>query len=265
MKNNIKLRIILVFVLFGVSPSLWAADIIMASNVVFEKNAEFKETITGYDGVATGTNSVALGYKTEATGGNSFASGKYSEASGANSTAEGYYTEATGNQSHAEGGWSKAIGHYSHAEGAQTEARSWQAHAEGQYTRAHGPQSHAEGNYSIAYGRASHAEGDHTFTSNDYAHAEGNYTKAMGLASHAAGYKAEAIHDNTFVWADGENSTYQSTTNNQFNVRAGNGFRFETDGSGGTIDGIAVATTLMPAQGDISMGSYTNGPTPPSQ
>ena len=111
-----------------------------------------------------------------------------------------------------------------------------------------------------ADGNGAHAEGVYSFADGTAAHAEGQFTSADGDYSHAAGFYAYADHDNSFVWADYAMTAFRSTTNNQFNVRATHGVRLETSGAGCTVDGYQVAKlAYIPQQGDLMMGSYTNG------
>jgi trimeric autotransporter adhesin len=60
---------------------------------------------------------------------------------------------------------------------------------------------------------------------------------AGGECSFAAGQQAQALHQGAFVWADLEGTPFDSTTTNQFNVRANGGVRFVTSGAGMTLDG----------------------------
>ena len=59
----------------------------------------------------------------------------------------------------------------------------------------------------------------------------------------AAGYRAKALNRGSFVWADSTDADFASTGNNQFDVRAYGGTRFETAGAGMTIDGSRVVTS----------------------
>jgi hypothetical protein len=69
--------------------------------------------------------------------------------------------------------------------------------------------------------------------SNSYATVPGGARNvAGGLYSFAAGQSADALHEGAFVWADSQSGAFASTTNNQFNVRAGGGARFVTSGGG---------------------------------
>jgi hypothetical protein len=71
----------------------------------------------------------------------------------------------------------------------------------------------------------------------------GLFNIAGGQLSFAAGFKAQALNQGAFVWADSQNAPFASTANNQFNVRAGGGVLFVTSGAGMTIDGQSVLTT----------------------
>ncbi len=56
----------------------------------------------------------------------------------------------------------------------------------------------------------------------------GGYSNYVSTESFAAGYKAQALHANSFVWSDGSSSLpYASTATRQFSVRAINGIRFD--------------------------------------
>lgn len=94
------------------------------------------------------------------------------------------------------------------------------SHAEGGFTEASGIASHAEGQLTLALGSVSHAEGLSTTASGTASHTEGISALAAGRASHAAGHWAKALHDNTYIGADGQNSDFDSTASNQFLIRA---------------------------------------------
>jgi hypothetical protein len=53
-------------------------------------------------------------------------------------------------------------------------------------------------------------------------HAEGDYTVAMGR-------QAQAVHDGSFVWADGSGNDYTTTADNQFLIRANGGVGIGTN------------------------------------
>jgi len=77
----------------------------------------------------------------------------------------------------------------------------------------------------------------------------GEDNTANGSHSFAAGEQATAEHDNTFVWSDG--TATSSTNTRQFTVHASNGIRL--------LGGPTQIAWIVP-QGDLSMGSFTNGP-----
>jgi uncharacterized protein (DUF2345 family) len=86
-------------------------------------------------------------------------------------------------------------------------------------------------------------------TASGYAsHAEGYNTTASGARSHAAGSSANAVHSETYVWADGTSTI--STAGKQYTVYATNGIRL--------LGGPTEIAYILP-QGDLQMGSYTNG------
>jgi hypothetical protein len=62
--------------------------------------------------------------------------------------------------------------------------------------------------------------------------AGGQNNLANGAGAFAAGNRAQARHGGTFVWADGQNAIFQSTTNNQFLIRARRGVGINTNNPG---------------------------------
>jgi trimeric autotransporter adhesin len=79
---------------------------------------------------------------------------------------------------------------------------------------------------------------------------------AAGDYSFAAGWQAKATNNGAFVWADTQPANFYSTTNDQFNVRAQGGVRFETSGAGLTVDGQPVIAGVV-GTGQLS-GPYVN-------
>ena len=59
----------------------------------------------------------------------------------------------------------------------------------------------------------------------------GFFNAANGYTSFAAGYRAKALHDGAFVWADDTEADFASTADNQFNVRAAGGVRIFSNGA----------------------------------
>jgi hypothetical protein len=45
------------------------------------------------------------------------------------------------------------------------------------------------------------------------------------MYSFAAGYRARALHNGSFVWADSTEENFQSLVTNEFAIRASNGVR----------------------------------------
>ena len=74
----------------------------------------------------------------------------------------------------------------------------------------------------------------------------GSSNAATGLQSFAAGNRAKAVHDGTFVWADGTSADFASTGINQFLIRA-NG-------------GVGIGTNSPSAQLQVA-GSFISGAT----
>jgi hypothetical protein len=66
--------------------------------------------------------------------------------------------------------------------------------------------------------------------------------------SFAAGNRAKAINAGTFVWADSTPADFNSTTSNQFAVRANGGVVFVTGGVGVSVDGLPI---LSSGPGDV--------------
>jgi trimeric autotransporter adhesin len=62
-----------------------------------------------------------------------------------------------------------------------------------------------------------------------YATVPGGYqNRAGGVSSMAAGYRAQALHNGTFVWADSTSADFSSTDTNQFLIRADGGVGINT-------------------------------------
>jgi hypothetical protein len=82
--------------------------------------------------------------------------------------------------------------------------------------------------------------GNRIHTNASYSIIAGGLDNEIGVGAFgafAAGLRAKAIHPGSFVWADWHHADFASTTNDQFNIRAGGGVRIETSGSGMTVDG----------------------------
>jgi hypothetical protein len=88
----------------------------------------------------------------------------------------------------------------------------------------------------------------------------GERNVASGGLSFAAGYRAKAVHDGAFVWADSHDADFSSTANDQFNVRASGGVNFQTGGApflvnGAPVGGDSYENVVVVAQ---SGGDYTS-------
>jgi hypothetical protein len=129
----------------------------------------------------------------------------------------GYLTTASGTYSTAMGLNTIASGDYSTAMGANTTAS-------GDFSTAMGLNTTASGDYSTAMGA-------NTTASGYYSTVMGLNTTASGYCSTAMGYRAHALHRGSFVWADEKEVDFDSTTNNQFSIRASNGVRLANDTS----------------------------------
>ena len=68
----------------------------------------------------------------------------------------------------------------------------------------------------------------------------GNNNSALGNYTFAAGNRAKATNQGAFVWADSQAADFASTSNNQFNIRAGGGVRIVTGQTNMTLDGVPV-------------------------
>ena len=95
-----------------------------------------------------------------------------------------------------------------------------------------------------AYGLAATIAGGYeNLAAGSFASIPGGWANAArGDYSLAAGNHADAGHTGAFVWADGGDGVFASTSENQFSVRASGGARYETAGAGLTVDGAFAAT-----------------------
>ena len=64
----------------------------------------------------------------------------------------------------------------------------------------------------------------------------GSNNVAGGNYSFAAGQQAQALHQGAFVWADSQDASFASTTNDQFLIRAGGGVGIGTATPGDTLE-----------------------------
>jgi hypothetical protein len=152
-----------------------------------------------------------------------------------------------------------ASGYASTAMGSVTAATNNDSTAMGRLTLAGGSASTAMGFDTRALGFASTAMGSATSATNNDSTAMGRLTLAGGSASTAMGYRARALHNGSFVWADQQEADFDSTSANQFSLRAAGGVRFETGGAGLTVDGRSAL--LASAFGEPLVFSVNGTPT----
>jgi hypothetical protein len=188
-------------------------------------------TAMGIGTIASGARATAMGWGTKALGSYSTAMGVAATASGETSTAMGLDTKAFGYISTAMGFETTASGYISTAMGSQTAATNNDATAMGRRSIAGGSASTAMGLETVANGYASTAMGSQTLATNNDSTAMGRLTLAGGSASTAMGYRARALHNGTFVWADQQDADFDSTAANQFSLRASGGVRLNNDTS----------------------------------
>lgn len=81
----------------------------------------------------------------------------------------------------------------------------------------------------------------------------GGDENVAGTNSFAAGHRAKATHTGSFLWADSTEENLNSSTTNEFLVRATGGVRFQTAGAGLFVDG----TRLTAGSGAGQSGVFT--------
>ncbi len=115
-----------------------------------------------------------------------------------------------------------------------------------------------------ALGAASVVAGGYSNTASDaYAMIPGGRENYAAFNAFAAGRRAKAYHGGSFVWADSTAADFASTSNNQFNIRAAGGARFETSGAGMMLDGLPVFTgTSGSALTALNASQLTSGTVP---
>jgi hypothetical protein len=88
--------------------------------------------------------------------------------------------------------------------------------------------------------------------------AGGQNNLANGTAAFAAGNKAQAKHNGTFVWGDGQSAIFGSTGNNQFLIRAASGVGINTNNPRGNALSVRGNTLLT---GNLIVTGMINGKT----
>jgi hypothetical protein len=127
-----------------------------------------------------------------------------------------------GRNTTASGDYSTAMGAFTAASGSYSTALGWNTTASGDFSTAMGAATTASGDFSTAMGNSTTASGDS-------ATAMGRFTTASGDYSMAMGRLARARHDGSFVWADTQNTDFESAQVNQFSIRASGGVRLSDD------------------------------------
>lgn len=174
-----------------------------------------------YSAIGGGTGNTASGEKA-AIGGGSYntASGNFATVSG------GGYHNVTGQYATVGGGYSNNATTYATVGGGQSNTASGQ-----RASISGGAINIASGNYATVGG------GYQNTVSGPYATVPGGQlNEAGGGYSFAAGYRAKAVHDGAFVWADSTDADFSSTASNQFLIRAAGGVGIGTDSPQAELD-----------------------------
>ncbi|TAK37438.1 MAG: hypothetical protein EPO30_10750, partial [Lysobacteraceae bacterium] len=147
----------------------------------------------------------------------------------------GLYNGATGLYSTISGGYfNGAINHYTTIGGGGANSAS------GEYaTVSGGYNNNARGRFSVVSGGGSDIFSDSSSALGDYSTIPGGRrNKAIGNYSFAAGWRAQANHTGTFVWADSTGTSgtdFTSTAPNQFLIRASGGVGIGTNNPENTL------------------------------
>lgn len=83
----------------------------------------------------------------------------------------------------------------------------------------------------------------------------GRSNYVSGNFSLAAGNRSRAKNQGVFIWADSQDTDFNSVTNNEFAVRAFGGVRLVTGGAGLTVDGVPIGSSTV---GVSSVNGLTN-------
>jgi hypothetical protein len=185
-----------------------------------------------YDFVAGGPNNSATGGGATVAGGahNTAGANSATIAGGQQNTASATVsTVAGGQQNNADGIAATIAGGQEN-----TVTNQWATVGGGNKNTAGGQNSTVaggEGN-AVTGNAATVGGGQQNIVTNDYATIPGGqFNIAGGQGSFAAGQRAQALTDGSFVWADSQGA-FQSTTNNQFLIRAQHGVNINTNLAG---------------------------------
>ncbi len=177
----------------------------------------------GYNNAASGEDATvgggqyntASGWRATIGGGGENAASKLDATigGGGHNIAGGERATIGGGSSNAASGWSATIGG-----GEFNTASGYDATVGG------GRYNTASGDYATISGGQ-----NNTASANCSVVAGGCTLSALGAHSFAAGYRAQALHAGTFVWADASETDFVSQRENQFRVQAGGGARFDVN------------------------------------
>jgi hypothetical protein len=174
--------------------------------------------------IAGGGANISSGYAATIGGGyNNISSGTYSTvAGGVNNISSGFYGTVGGGVGNTNGGDFATVG----GGVGNTNSGSYGTIGGGYVNTSSGNSATIGGGYlntsSSSY--ATVGGGSSNVATNAYATVPGGaYNAAGGQFSFAAGFRAKALHNGAFVWADSTGPDFTSATNDQFLVRAANG------------------------------------------
>jgi hypothetical protein len=231
-------------------------------------------TASGNNGTAIGDGANASGNEAVASGPEATASGVFAIASGAFATGSGAYSVASGYQSDATGEFSEASGPDSTAKAILAVASGALSTASGTDSTALAYESTASGNNSVAAGYQSTAGSYAEFVTGQYNQAAAvqsgtNWVPADDLFVIGNGTSSGAPSDAVEVQKNG-NTTIGGTlavTGTATSTIGGSAYvhgSLVVTGSmvNGTVITVGTNAILVPQQGDLSMGTFTGGPTP---
>jgi hypothetical protein len=196
--------------------------------------------------VGGGSENTAGGYATVAGGYHNTASGQATVGGGQDNSATASLATVAGGGANSASGYGDTVGGGSR----NTASESGTTVGGGSFNTASGNHAAvAGGALNTASGsEATLAGGGNNTASGRWATVAGGLENvAAGINSFAAGYRAMAIHDGAFVWADLPGfsgiPSFSSTATNEFSVRAKGGARFVTaiDSSGSATAGVQLA------------------------
>lgn len=258
----------------------------------FINSAVYGSVISGGGG-STESNTISVNYGTIGGGSANRVNGEYGVISGGKSnllsalygTISGGINNYTRDNGGAVGGgaYNNAVGYYTTVSGGYNNSASnnYAVVSGGAGNQSLAAYSFIAGGYgNKAYGSYSAISGGYNNqSSNSYTSVGGGYynqatntyatvpggreNTAGGSYSFAAGYRAQAIHSGSFVWSDSSSSsTFTSTSNNQFLIRAagGVGIGLTNPASALHVNGIITATGFNGTGSLLSLGTTDNQP-----